>query len=462
MPKKNHISFFTNVDKSQIKDNGDYFDIESVPVTVDGAVMNGLLYPAEENEKGMKSIKDKVVTLSHPADEDGQPMDAYNGESIQKFYSGGYITSNYRQNGVHMVNVRIKKSILKAQEDGEEFYNKLMNKEPIGVSTGLYTVVDATNGKTESGEEYQGIATNQEYNHLAMLKDSEPPAGGDATFMRFNSDNVAHSMVINLDDVLKANSKGLDFSEGLEAKSQEIRRQAKKALESYLEIEVEDDDELDYIYVRDVNDDTILYHMDGACYAISYTMSGGAFRIDGEPSEVTESPRYEKVDDGLVARLFNKIKQKFAKEFSGGYNNTVNHTKEDLTMAQADVLAKLFGINSDEVKALSDADFEAKLNTLGKNDQGDVLEAINGLKAELKDVKAKLNEKEDAQRDQQINDLVDADVGLEADDLKELSPNALQKLHTKHCTQTNGLHTGKPKDEEQSSIANSKLPGLED
>lgn len=76
MPRS-HIAFFTNVKKTQIKESDSHFDIEGVPVTVDNAVMNGLLYSAEHNEKGMKTIIDKPVTLSHPVSDDGKPLDAY-------------------------------------------------------------------------------------------------------------------------------------------------------------------------------------------------------------------------------------------------------------------------------------------------------------------------------------------------------------------------------------------------
>lgn len=196
-----HVSLFTNVGKSQISETETHFNIERVPVTVDGAVMNGIRYPADENEKGMDTIKDRVVTLSHPTTANGEGVDAYAGESLQKFFSGGYITDKYRNNGVWYVNISIKKSVLKAQDGGEDFYNMLENKEAIGVSTGLYTSISGNAGKTADGKEYRGDATNQQYNHLAMLPNSEPPAGGEATFMRFNSESDQH-MMLNLADYM--------------------------------------------------------------------------------------------------------------------------------------------------------------------------------------------------------------------------------------------------------------------
>jgi len=221
-----HVSLFTNVGKSQIRETDTHFHIEGVPITVDDAVMNGILYTAQNNREGMPSIKDRVVTLSHPTTNDGQGADAYAGESLQKFYSGGYIESVYADNGVWRVNISVDKDLLRAQDkkQGTDFYNKLETKGDIGVSTGLYTVVEKTVGTNAEGKEYQGIATNQQYNHLAMLPDSEPPAGGQATFMRFNGESS--ELMINLADYMPDSNPQKEVEVEIE--------QEKESVESFL------------------------------------------------------------------------------------------------------------------------------------------------------------------------------------------------------------------------------------
>jgi len=224
-----HVSLFTNVGKSQIRETDSHFHIEGVPITVDDAVMNGILYTAENNREGMPTIKDRVVTLSHPTTNDGQGADAYAGESLQKFYSGGYIESVYADNGVWRVNISVDKDLLQAQDkkQGTDFYNKLETKGDIGVSTGLYTVVEKTMGTNAEGKEYQGIATNQQYNHLAMLPDSEPPAGGQSTFMRFNGESS--ELMINLADYMP------DSTPSDETKVEvEVEAESKESVESFL------------------------------------------------------------------------------------------------------------------------------------------------------------------------------------------------------------------------------------
>jgi hypothetical protein len=224
-----HVSLFTNVGKSQIRETDSHFHIEGVPITVDDAVMNGILYTAENNREGMPTIKDRVVTLSHPTTNDGQGADAYAGESLQKFYSGGYIESVYADNGVWRVNISVDKDLLKAQDkkQGTEFYNKLETKDDIGVSTGLYTVVEKSMGTNAEGKEYQGIATNQQYNHLAMLPDSEPPAGGQSTFMRFNGESS--ELMVNLADYMPDSTPSNEPSVEVE-----VETESKESVESFL------------------------------------------------------------------------------------------------------------------------------------------------------------------------------------------------------------------------------------
>lgn len=184
---KQHISFQTNIKKTQITETADRFLISSVPVVVDDAVMNGITYPAAENDKGLDSLVGCVVTLRHPFDSKGHPIDAYNPQALQNQFSGGVVTKRYKVGKVNMVDIDIKKSLLQAQDNGQDYFDRLTNKEEIGVSTGLYTNV------------VNNQATEQQYNHLAMLENGEEPAGGDATKMRFNS---AETMVVNVDEII--------------------------------------------------------------------------------------------------------------------------------------------------------------------------------------------------------------------------------------------------------------------
>lgn len=186
---REHISLVTNVSAAQISESETHFTIKGIPVVVDGAEMNGIIYNKEDNDKGLDTLIDKVLTLGHPFSDDGLPIDAYSSKALQDNFAGGVVTNRYKSGSVNLVDVEIKKRLLLAQDGGEWYYNQLQSKKPIGVSTGLYHVVK------------DGKSTEQMYNHLALLPEDEAPAGGDATFIRFNS---VKTLAVNIDEHIKA------------------------------------------------------------------------------------------------------------------------------------------------------------------------------------------------------------------------------------------------------------------
>ena len=187
------VNFYTNVNASQIKKKDGDWHISGVPMTVDGAVMNRVQYPADENKAGLNSYKNKTVLLDHPFDEQGQPTDAQNGYALKNQFSGGYIANTYNQNGVNYADLIINEAKLKANGDiGEAMNAKFEAGEAVGVSTGLFF---SDNG--EKGEGYDKVARNQQGDHLALLPDNKRPAGGDATVIRFNSEEY-----VNIDSII--------------------------------------------------------------------------------------------------------------------------------------------------------------------------------------------------------------------------------------------------------------------
>lgn len=181
----------TNTAKSTVTELDGKYIINGIPITVDNATMNNILYPADENEKGMPSMVGKPMSLTHPEDADGRNVSIFSPEGID-FYSGGKVTQVYNKDGTWYANASIDKKKLKSSDEGEYFANRLDANQPIGVSTGL-----TFHKNNESGDGYEMVARNMEFDHLAMLHESEQPAGGDATVMRFNGEDVE---VCNFDD----------------------------------------------------------------------------------------------------------------------------------------------------------------------------------------------------------------------------------------------------------------------
>ena len=164
--------------------------------------MNDIYYPADENRLGLPSLIGKPVTLAHPMDSDGNYVSGREGQGLEDFFSGGTITNAYNVDGVNFADARIKKSVLNAQERGEWYASALAAKEDIGVSTGLTIPVNTEAGYTPDGTNTARQQSNNSYDHLALLPTDEAPAGGDATFMRFNAADKERIIIANVDECM--------------------------------------------------------------------------------------------------------------------------------------------------------------------------------------------------------------------------------------------------------------------
>jgi len=194
----NKIRLYTNISKTQMSETDTHYKIKGIPITADNAVMNGILYSADENAKGMPSMIGQPLTLAHPESQ-GFNISAKNGVGMQDFYSGGNITDVYNSDGIWYADADIKKSMLAAQNDGQSYIEALNARENIGVSTGLTFSNNELSGTNSKGESYDKTAVNQDYDHLALLL-NEAPAGGETTVMRFNGNETEVfdvDMVIN-------------------------------------------------------------------------------------------------------------------------------------------------------------------------------------------------------------------------------------------------------------------------
>lgn len=189
---KQNVLIYTNVGKAQITDTDSHFKITGIPITKNDSVMNRVLYPADENQRGMPTMKEKPITLRHP-EVDGVNVSATQGRGLN-YFSGSLVESEpYIENNTWKIDALINKKKLAAQDDGERWTEILSNKELFGVSTGL-----TFERNSDSGDGYDMIARNQQYDHLAFLDPKvEKPAGGDDTMVRFNSSVEAGEIIVH-------------------------------------------------------------------------------------------------------------------------------------------------------------------------------------------------------------------------------------------------------------------------
>jgi len=167
-----------------------------VPVR-DGIVLNGGLYPAEENTKGYKSLEDKPMPYGHPK-VDGRHVSASNVRAVNEYHIGAYTRNVRKENGQVLTDAVINRRFAEGSEKGRKVLQRLddmaagKSVEPIGISTGL--LLNRIEAKGESnGKRYTWIATNQVYDHVAILLDETPagtPEEGIGMFVNAEGDEV--------------------------------------------------------------------------------------------------------------------------------------------------------------------------------------------------------------------------------------------------------------------------------
>lgn len=432
------IRLVTNVKKSQISDDGEFFKIKGIPVTVNNAVMNGLLYPEDENAKGMPSINGRLMTLGHPKNASGETVSTADGEALVNHFGGGSVGSPYLTNGVHYVDAKIRKATLKAQPNGEWFYNRLDQKQSIGVSTGLFSDRDMTAGVTTNGKEYFGVARNQRYDHLALLHESEPPAGGKDTFINFNSADQDLIINVNVDDYIvhkndSAVLRAIDYLKGLIGNEKiETNESSFNDTDSLIRAKLRAERTTkpdEYLYPSETYPNFFIYEKAGTMLKQAYLLEEGVITFVGEPKAVVKDVDWKEIKSDLNTNEDNANMRKFIIDQLTAKGITVNAAATDEQL-QAE-LTKVLATNSAPVGGEEMPAWAQALMTNMKT----VSDKVDSME------KTKLTAEEEAKakkaKELAANSAI-AGLGFVEADLLKMETNRLDDLYAKHSGQIVG------------------------
>lgn len=177
--KRVHIVAAVNA--ASISKTGNTYTIRDVCGATDGIVMNGRLYPAEQLASAAPGLNGKPAPAGHPKNSAGKFISAANGEALITAWIGAYCTNARHEGGRTLVDIVVNGEMAQATPKGKQLVERLdaaiagTNADAIHVSTGLNLVEVVANGESR-GKKYSSIATNLQYDHLAILLD-EPGAG---------------------------------------------------------------------------------------------------------------------------------------------------------------------------------------------------------------------------------------------------------------------------------------------
>ena len=145
----------------------------------DDIVMNGILYPAEEIEKGYKSLDLTLAPVEHPS-HDGGYISASDPRAIHNYHAGAFNMNATRKDGRVWVDKYINVQEAKKTERGKRLLDRIdeleNNSEPRPIHTSVavfHTVEELDEPQTNSqGLEYSTISHEMIFDHDAILLDS--------------------------------------------------------------------------------------------------------------------------------------------------------------------------------------------------------------------------------------------------------------------------------------------------
>jgi len=151
------------------------------------SVMNGLAYPEEAVMASYSQLDNLPAPASHPI-VNGERVSASHPLAVNAFNIGAMV-SNPTIEGENIVNdLIIDKMVAEKDSRGVDLIKRIENGEQIGVSTGL--TADIINGSGEmKGRKYNGMVSNIEFDHVAVLL-NEPPAGENTYTVNSDQDAV--------------------------------------------------------------------------------------------------------------------------------------------------------------------------------------------------------------------------------------------------------------------------------
>jgi hypothetical protein len=168
------VHIVTTVNARNVSKTGGTYTIRDVCGAVDGIVMNGMLYPGDQLAKSAPTLNGKPAPAGHPKNPDGQYISAANGDALLSSYVGSACRNARHVGGRTLVDIIVNEAQARAMPDGVAIVERLdaaiagTSVEPIHVSTGLLCEPITANG-TSGGKAYERIATNIQYDHLAIL-----------------------------------------------------------------------------------------------------------------------------------------------------------------------------------------------------------------------------------------------------------------------------------------------------
>lgn len=304
---------------SETIDGVEHIVVKGVCPVIDDIVLNGGLYPADEIAKGFKSLEGKPMPYGHPKIE-GQYVSASNVRAVNEFHIGAFARNVRKDADRVLMDMCINRRYAEATEKGKEVVNRLddmkagKDVEPIGVSTGLGLNKVAGQGVSK-GKKYSWLATNQDYDHCAILLHETPagtPQEGVGIFVNAQGDEL-EIQTANLADASDLTREGLlnkakfYFTNASNFSFDDIQRAISDKLREGRGTD-------SYLWPESVWPDTFIYRDDTKYFKQKYLINDdGTAEFVGDRQEVVRKPTEYEIktngeDDPMKDLIVNALK----------------------------------------------------------------------------------------------------------------------------------------------------------
>jgi len=361
----------------------------------DDIVMNGILYPAEEIEKGYKSLDLTLAPVEHPS-HDGQYISASDPRAIHNYHAGAFNMNATREDGRVWVDKYINVQEAKKTERGKRLLDRIdeleNNSDPRPIHTSVavfHTIEKLDEPQTNSqGLEYSAVSYEMVFDHDAILLDSigaaQPHQGVGIAVNRDGVEYEIESFTLN------------DHGKSANGVEQAVYAALEKAA-----IGVDG--------VEELYSDRVIFRRSEEYYEVPYLIDGeGIVTIVGIPLVVERNVSFLPKTNNLEGDI---MKDKILSAL-----NAAKVPTEGLTDDQ------LFDAYNDLMTAEPEAEVDIVANALE--------EVTANFNKKLDELNAKIQQADNSELERLVEVVVNSDKfpGLDADSAKSLGVEALRPM----------------------------------
>jgi hypothetical protein len=173
--------------------NGREHLVTNMVSIVGDSVMNKKFYPDSVVTANFSQLDSLPAPNGHPL-VNGQATSAFHPCAINACNFGAFIRNPVKKSKQVINELWVDVVIANQSDDGKELVSRIENREPVGVSTGLFADVEEVAG-VYGGKEYSSSVTNMKFDHVAVLLRDKP--AGDNTYTVNGQELIVNSIVEN-------------------------------------------------------------------------------------------------------------------------------------------------------------------------------------------------------------------------------------------------------------------------